>query len=160
MTTKAIRAIYNTNLGIKQDESVLVFTDRPSPAEILTDIERCRRERLRDIALLTSEIGKTFTKKILRMEYAATGNHGAEPPEDLWKIAFGEKTLGELKKANLLSPDSCSPLPQSRSVEERQRQTNAGGLEWLLSRALLAQEQVAVLWQKYLQPVSPNPPGQ
>lgn len=102
MITKTIRAIYKTNLGVKQNERVLVFTDRISLSESVPEPDCCRRERLRDIALLTSEIGRTFSKKIFYHEYAATGSHGAEPPRELWEIAFGEKILDELRKSGLL----------------------------------------------------------
>ena len=104
MITKTLASIYKTNLGIKKNEKVLVFTDRISPSELPNGNELCRRERLRDIALLAAEIGKAFTKKIFYSEFPATGSHGAEPPEDLWKAAFGEKTVGELKKYRLLKP--------------------------------------------------------
>ncbi|MDA8338207.1 MAG: aminopeptidase [Nitrospiraceae bacterium] len=102
MITKTIGSIYRVNLGVKRDERVIIFTDRISPTEILQENDLCRRERLRDIALLTAEIGKAFTKKVIYYEYAATGSHGAEPPEELWEIAFGKKTVSELKKYRLL----------------------------------------------------------
>jgi leucyl aminopeptidase (aminopeptidase T) len=104
MITKVIQSIYKVNLAVKQNEKVLVFTDRISPEEIILENDYCRRERLRDIALLTAEIGKAFTKKIIYHEYIATKSHGAEPPEELWKIAFGEKALKELKEKRLLQP--------------------------------------------------------
>ncbi|MEW6738391.1 MAG: aminopeptidase [Nitrospirota bacterium] len=103
MITRTIQAIYKINIGIKRNESVLVFTDRISPSEILHENDLCRRERLRDIALLTAEIGKAFTKKIAYHEYAATGSHGAEPPEELWSMAFGQRAVSELKRHRLLA---------------------------------------------------------
>ena len=104
MITKTLASIYKTNLGVKKNEKVLVFTDRISSSELPTGNELCRRERLRDIALLAAEIGKAFTKKIFYLEYSATGSHGVEPPEALWESAFGEKAIGELKKYRLLNP--------------------------------------------------------
>ncbi|OGW23440.1 MAG: hypothetical protein A2077_05945 [Nitrospirae bacterium GWC2_46_6] len=104
MITKTIASIYKTNLGVRKSEKVLVFTDRIASSELPTGNELCRRERLRDIALLAAEIGKAFTKKIFYLEYSATGSHGAEPPEALWEAAFGEKTTGELKKYGLFKP--------------------------------------------------------
>lgn len=103
MITKTIQAIYKINLGIKKNERVLVFTDRISPSEVLHENDLCRRERLRDIALLTAEIGKAFTKKIVYHEYAAIGSHGAEPPEELWGMAFGQRAVSELKRHRLLA---------------------------------------------------------
>ncbi len=102
MITSAIRSIFTANLGIRRHERVLVFTDSLSGAEEVNEQECCRRERLRDIALLASEIGKAYAKKILYHEFAATGSHGAEPPEDLWRSAFGDRAINELKKAGLL----------------------------------------------------------
>lgn len=104
MITKAICSVFRTNLGIKRDETVLVFTDRISPAEIISENDLCRRERLRDIALLTAEVGKSFARKTCCVEFPATGNHGAEPPEELWEAAFGRRTVEELKKSKLLLP--------------------------------------------------------
>jgi leucyl aminopeptidase (aminopeptidase T) len=63
----------------------------------------CRRERLRDIAILIAETGKGFCKKILYHEYPATGSHAAEPPKELWAKAFGEKAFNELKAQKLLA---------------------------------------------------------
>ncbi len=104
MLTGSIRSIFTTNLGVKRGERVLVFTDRVNEKEMLDVRDQCRRERLRDIALLTAEIGKTFTKKILFHEYPSTLSHGAEPPEELWRRAFGEKAVNELKRSGLLRP--------------------------------------------------------
>ncbi|MFZ5997784.1 MAG: aminopeptidase [Nitrospirota bacterium] len=104
MITQTIRSIYKTNLGIKNGERVLVFSDRISPSEAVQCLDLCRRERLRDVALLVAEVGKGFTKKVPYHEFPAVGSHGAEPPEALWAAAFGEKTVGELRKARLLTP--------------------------------------------------------
>lgn len=102
MLTDAIRAIYTINLGIKKEEKVLVFTDLISERELIDPKDACRRERLRDIALLTAEIGKSFSKKVVFHEYAAPMNHGTEPPEGLWRIAFGDRAVKELIKSDLL----------------------------------------------------------
>lgn len=99
--TESISSIFKNNLAVKKAERVLVFTDRIREEEVLEVKEQCRRERLRDIAILTAEIGKAFGK-ILFYEYLSTMSHGAEPPEELWTIAFGQKTSGELKKHGLL----------------------------------------------------------
>lgn len=99
--TESISSIFKTNLAVKKDERILVFTDRIREGEVLDVKEQCRRERLRDIAILTAEIGKAFGK-ILFYEYPSTMSHGIEPPEELWTIAFGQKTSGELKRSGLL----------------------------------------------------------
>ncbi len=103
MLTDSIRAIYTTNLGVKREERVLVFTDLISDRELIEAKDQCRRERLRDIALLTAEIGKSFAEKVIFHEYPSTSSHGVEPPEELWRLAFGEKAVMELNKAGLLT---------------------------------------------------------
>ncbi|MBI4690526.1 MAG: divalent cation tolerance protein CutA [Nitrospirae bacterium] len=102
MITRAIGNIFRVNLNVKRSENVLIFTDRPVEGEVIEDTDRCRRERLRDIAILASEIGKGFCKNLFYRENAATGSHGAEPPPELWAIAFGEKEFKTLKAENLL----------------------------------------------------------
>lgn len=99
---ESIRAIYKTNLSVRKDETVLVFTDRIREEESLDPQERCRRERLRDIALLTAEVGRAFARKILFYEYPSTMSHGAEPPEDLWVLAFGQRAVNELRRQGLM----------------------------------------------------------
>ncbi|HET6514471.1 MAG TPA: hypothetical protein VFG09_04870 [Thermodesulfovibrionales bacterium] len=101
MVTESIRAIFKTNLGIRRDERVLVFTDRIGETEIIDSQDWCRRERLRDIALLTAEIGKAFARKVTFAEYPSTMVHGAEPPEELWRRAFGDKAVDSLKAARI-----------------------------------------------------------
>jgi aminopeptidase len=101
MLTEPIRAIFTTNLGVKKGELVLVFTDRVPSGEVLDEKERIRRERLRDIAVLTAEIGKAFTKKITYHEFPSAACHGTEPPEELWRLAFSERPVEELKKNGL-----------------------------------------------------------
>ena len=103
MTTKTLRNIFSVNLSVKKSESVLVFTDIPFKGESIEDADKCRRERLRDIAILASETGKGFCRKILYHEYPATGSHGSEPPQELWAMAFGEKAFNELKAQKLLA---------------------------------------------------------
>jgi leucyl aminopeptidase (aminopeptidase T) len=104
MLTESIRAIFTTNLGIRKGERVLVFTDKLWEKEPVDPPDQCRRERLRDIAYLTAEIGKSFTKNILFHEYPSVRSHGAEPPEELWRLAFGPKVVKELAGSGLLLP--------------------------------------------------------
>ncbi|MBZ0155382.1 MAG: aminopeptidase [Alphaproteobacteria bacterium] len=121
MIVRALQGIYRINLGVKRQERVLVFNDTPSPAEedIAYD-DLCRRTRLRDITLLTAEVGKAFARRVLYYEFPATGSHGAEPPAGLWECAFGEKTVVALRKAKLLSPLLKKKIPDAglRKAEE------------------------------------------
>ncbi len=100
--TESISTIFRVNLAVKRDEKVLIFTDRIREEEIIDTRELCRRERLRDMAILTAEIGKAFTRRVYFIEYPSTMSHAAEPPEELWKVAFGRAAVAELKRKGLL----------------------------------------------------------
>jgi aminopeptidase len=120
MLTEPIRAIFATNLGVKRGEKVLVFTDMVSPGETLDEKERVRRERLRDISVLTAEIGKAFSKKITYHEFPSACCHGTEPPEELWRLAFGQRAVNELKKNGLLEK------LLSKKIEKKEKETVMG----------------------------------
>jgi leucyl aminopeptidase (aminopeptidase T) len=104
MILDTIRSLYRTNLGVKAGEKVLVFTDLPSSSESVDAGDICRRDGLRYISLLTAEIGRSFTKKIIYKEYEATGSHGMEPPVELWEAAFGKTVVNKLRKKGILAP--------------------------------------------------------
>jgi len=104
LTTCALRNIFKINLGVKKYEQVLLFNDRVSKKEEIDQFDSERRAKLRCLSLLTAEIGKSFCKSVIYHEYPATGSHGAEPPPELWKLAFGEKIVGTLQKERILFP--------------------------------------------------------
>ncbi len=87
----SITNIYKINLNVKKNETVLVFTDD-------------KDNKLKEIAKLIAKKGEAYSEKINYSEYMATGSHGAEPPESLWKTAFGENAVKNLKAKKLLKP--------------------------------------------------------
>jgi len=99
-----LRDIFRTNLGVKKNERVLLFTDKPSENEVVEPSDKERRLKLRCLSLFASEVGKSYCKKIHLREYPATGGHGVEPPEEIWEIAFGKKAFEALSKEGLLVP--------------------------------------------------------
>lgn len=97
---KAIEKLLNINMGIHPGERVLVFTDlmqegRFEPKEM----DRCRRleKATGRVAELCTRITSTEFYK-----YEALPNNGYEPPEPVWRIAFRDKALEELRKRGLL----------------------------------------------------------
>lgn len=104
MITSTLRDIFRINLGVKKDDRVLIFTDRPSEGEEIDESDKDRRLNLRSLSLFAAEIGKNICKTILFHEYPATGNHGAEPPDELWEFAFGRKTVDTLRRQRVLLP--------------------------------------------------------
>jgi leucyl aminopeptidase (aminopeptidase T) len=100
----ALRDIFRVNLGVKKHERVLLFNDRVSDKEDVTEVDINRRLKLSCLVLFLVEIGRNLCKSIITCEYPATGSHGAEPPEELWRLAFGEKAIDTLKKERLFNP--------------------------------------------------------
>lgn len=104
MITSVLRNIFRINLGVKKTERCLIFTDNPSPAEKIGFSDCEQRSRLKCVAFLAAEIGKQYAKEVILHEFLATGSHGAEPPEELWEVAFGKKTVAALIRKKILDP--------------------------------------------------------
>ena len=104
MTTCALRDIFRVNLGVKKHEALLLFTDIISDRERLPEADEDRRTKLRCLAVLLSEIAKSYCDSVIYHEYAATGSHGAEPPAQLWELAFGTRIVKRLVKERLFQP--------------------------------------------------------
>jgi leucyl aminopeptidase (aminopeptidase T) len=101
--TSALRNIYRINLGMKKYERTLLFNDRIADNEELSEADRERRNKLRCVALLAAEIGRKQGASLTYFEYPATCSHGAEPPGELWELAFGEEAIRALKRARLFA---------------------------------------------------------
>lgn len=93
--THAASSILKTNLGIKRHERILIFTDY---TEGKPSVER---QGIKEFCLILRDFAQSFSKEAIFYEYPETGMHGTEPPEDLWRIAFGDIVVKELKKARL-----------------------------------------------------------
>lgn len=104
MINNVIRNIFRINLGVKKHEKVLIFNDTVSNKEVVDESDIQRRSKLTYLSLLASEIGKNLCRSILRYEYPATGCHSAEPPVELWELAFGKRSIEQLKKYHILLP--------------------------------------------------------
>ncbi|NJD55574.1 MAG: peptidase [Nitrospirae bacterium] len=103
MITSVLRNIFTTNLSVKKNERVLVFTDRPAPDELLEGSTAGLRTRLSCIAFLAAEIGKTTAKEVVCVESESVRAHGVEPPAALWEKAYGNRAVASLRKARLFS---------------------------------------------------------
>lgn len=102
MNKKPLLNIYKINLKIKPYEKLLIFTDTVRDDESISSDELKRRQSLKEICSILREIGKNLCKKVLYFEYPSLGAHGVEPPEELWRIAFGDKAVKEIEKLGLL----------------------------------------------------------
>lgn len=99
---EAIKNLFNINLGIKKHERVLIFTDRVRKDEVMTVQDRKRRERTKDLARLVAEVCRGYCKEVLYTEYNSLMAHGSEPPEVLWRKAFGDKVVRSLKDRKIM----------------------------------------------------------
>lgn len=104
MITSVLRDIFRVNLGVKKTERCLIFTDLVQPDEDIPPAETEKRSRLKCIAFLASEIGKSYAKKVDVRDFPATGSHGAEPPAEIWEAAFGKRAVREMGLRGLLGP--------------------------------------------------------
>lgn len=93
---EVIENIFTMNLGVKNWDKVLVFTDLITEEEKISDDEKRRREALRRIAKEVAEAGKRFCNTIY-LEFSSIGSHGAEPPVELWEVAFGPHIIWHMK---------------------------------------------------------------
>lgn len=88
---QAVHNIYTVNLNVKTNEHILVFTD---------DIDK----DLNNITKLVAREGKKITPHVHFIQYKNTGSHGEEPPEEVWKTAFGIPVFTTLTIKGLLQP--------------------------------------------------------
>ncbi len=102
--TSVLRDIFRVNLGAKKTERCLIFTDQVPCSEEIPPAAAEKRSRLKCIAFLASEIGKSYVKKVDIRDFPSTGSHGAEPPEEIWEAAFGERAVREMNKRGFLKP--------------------------------------------------------
>ncbi|RMH81005.1 MAG: aminopeptidase [Acidobacteria bacterium] len=99
MFEEGIYRIYKTNMNLKEEESLLLLTDREKHylVELMEDF---------------INVAYSITQKVRYCIYPSLKMHGEEPPEEVWRVAFGDKAVDELKKAQLfhkvLSKDSYS----------------------------------------------------
>ncbi|MDO8281498.1 MAG: aminopeptidase [Thermodesulfovibrionia bacterium] len=104
---KIIENIFKINLRIQKKEKLLVFTDNKS-------------KKLISIARKVSYISNTFCNKMSYLQFKSTESHGAEPPEELWREAFGNNIVNELiNKKILISLINKRILPVKLKEAER-----------------------------------------
>jgi len=104
MNLESLGKIYSFNLGVRPTERVLVFTDRVTKKEkeSISNEELKRRNSLVDIAKAAAEVGREYAKEVVYMEYPSRGGPAIEPPEKIWRAAFGEKITDSLIREQIL----------------------------------------------------------
>jgi leucyl aminopeptidase (aminopeptidase T) len=99
----AFRRLFETNMGIKRGEQVLVFSDTIRPDETPSASDLDRRTRLN----ATARAAATFAARTYGsgsfVEFPATAASGVEPPQELWHATFGNKVIAALTSDGLLA---------------------------------------------------------
>jgi leucyl aminopeptidase (aminopeptidase T) len=98
----AFRSLFETNMGVKKGESVLVFSDAIRQDETPSPADADRRARLHQAAGEAARFASAVYGNAFFISYPATAAPGAEPPEVLWKAALGESVVDRLAKAGIL----------------------------------------------------------
>lgn len=99
----AFRSLFETNMGIKPGERVLVFSDIIREDETVSDIDRDRRTRLYTTGREAADFAARTYGNGIFAEFPATPASGAEPPLELWLSTFGDRTIAQLGQVGLLA---------------------------------------------------------
>lgn len=83
-----IRKLYRINLNLKGEERLLVFTDD-------------EKDYLVELMEEFVEVGKEFTPEVKHLVYRSRKMHGSEPPEELWRLTFGDEAIDKLIEEDL-----------------------------------------------------------
>ena len=98
-----IKRLYEVNLNVKSDEDLLVFTDD-------------EKDYLVNLLDEFVEVGNQVAKSVRSLVYPSTKTHGAEPPEQLWRLTFGDEAVEKLKEKGLLERIlTKEPYPQEEA---------------------------------------------
>lgn len=99
---QAFSALFEINMGVKDNERILVFTDEVGPGERPSPDDADRRRRLWQVA---SEAGRFALRTYgsgMFLSFPATSASGSEPPEILWREAFGGRIVDSLVSEGIL----------------------------------------------------------
>jgi leucyl aminopeptidase (aminopeptidase T) len=84
-----IRNLYRVNLNLRPEDSLLVFTDD-------------EKDYLVELIEEFVQVGREFTEDVRSLVYRSLKVHGTEPPEELWRITFGDRAVDLLVERGLL----------------------------------------------------------
>ncbi|NPA15336.1 MAG: aminopeptidase [Deferribacteres bacterium] len=97
------KKVFLNNFGAKPHERVLVFTDLIGEDEKISEAERARRQKLPEIAELFHQGALELGLDSHLILYESTKAHGKEPPEVLWREAWGDEFVDALRERGLFS---------------------------------------------------------
>ncbi len=89
MFEEKIRNLYRVNMNLSEGESLLVLTDD-------------EKDYLQELIEEFVEVGREFTPHVRHLIYPSTKTHGSEPPEEVWRLTFGDQAVDTLKERGFL----------------------------------------------------------
>jgi leucyl aminopeptidase (aminopeptidase T) len=98
----AFASLFETNMGLRPGERVLVFSDVIRHDEAPSDADRDRRTRLNATARLAAEFAGHTYGNAMFAEFPSTAASGVEPPPILWEAVFGRAIMEALQQTGLL----------------------------------------------------------
>ncbi|MGA7826783.1 MAG: aminopeptidase [Geobacteraceae bacterium] len=99
----AFQSLFEINMGAVPGERILVFSDTIRPDENPIPSENDRRQRLFAVAREAAEYAEKAFGNCCFVSFEATAASGAEPPEPLWRAAFGDSVVDTLIAEGILS---------------------------------------------------------
>jgi leucyl aminopeptidase (aminopeptidase T) len=105
----AFRSLFEINMGIAPNETVLVFSDRIRQDESPSEGDRDRRQRLNETARQAADFAGSTYGSGQFVDFPATTASGVEPPQMLWEATFGRSIMSGLQKSGILDDllDKC-----------------------------------------------------
>lgn len=97
----AFSSLFETNMGARQGERIVVFSDTLRGDERPSAADADRRARLFKVAEEAAAFARNTYGNTDFMSFPATPASGAEPPEPLWRLVFGDETVSRLVEAGI-----------------------------------------------------------
>jgi leucyl aminopeptidase (aminopeptidase T) len=97
----AFQSLFTVNMGARKGERILVFSDAVRPDED-PSTEDDRRIRLFQSARDAADFASRFYGNAGFVSFPATSASGVEPPENLWRGAFGDAVVDSLLSEGIL----------------------------------------------------------
>jgi hypothetical protein len=111
---EAFRRLFETNMAIRPDEHVLVFSDTIRADETVSANDHDRRLRLNATARAAAVFAERTYGNGSFVDFPSTASSGTEPPCELWRATFGVETVAVLESAGLLEKLLCKSAQRMR----------------------------------------------
>ena len=102
MYQDAFKTLFETNMGVRRGERLVVFGDRIRDDETPLPADRQRRTRLLQVAGEAAGFAAATYGNASFISFPATAASGAEPPEELWRGVFGNAAVDLLAAEGLM----------------------------------------------------------